>query len=391
MRAYLRQFAFAFACLLAVAVLVNVLVDPYRLWMPRHGWDERKPRPRAVQHDALLKLRGIARTLPVTVILGNSRAEIGFDPLSNAWPVDARPVYNAAVPGAGVAGARDMLVAAIASGRLRRAVIGVDFLDFLVDPDRDKPHDSAPRHDLSWIGDVSLALSLDTLYDSVVTLTASGDADAADVTSDGFNPLHEYRRFARQQGYASIFMQKDAANAREYAKQPKRVFVGVTRTSNAWQALDDVVRNADAAGIDVEFVIYPYHARILEMFYRAGLADAFKAWKRELAARVERSSASCRLWDFSGYDAFSTEPVPGPGDRKTVTRWYWESGHFKAELGNRMLERMFDAKVSDFGRCLGKADADAANAALERAHAEFASRDPRAAAEIARLFPATSP
>src|SRR5689334_24797937 len=54
---------------------------------------------------------------------------------------------------------------------------------------------------------------------------------------------------------------------------------------------------------------------------------------------------------------------------------------------SRMLGQMFDAKASDFGRCLTKADADAANAALERAHAEFASRDPRTAAEVARLFP----
>jgi hypothetical protein len=390
--AYLRQFAIAFACLLIVAVLANLLVDPYRLWAPRIGWDASKPRPRAVQHDALLKLRGIARTRPVTVILGNSRAEIGLDPRSLAWPADAKPVYNGAVPGSGVADARNMLSAAIASGRLRHAVIGIDFLDFLVEPGA-RESDPLPigRSRPGWASDLPLLLSLDTLSDSVVTLLAASDADAADVRNDGFNPLHEYRRYARQQGYASIFTQKDAANARDYVKQPKSVFAGASRTSSAWQALDETLRLASAAGIDARFVIYPYHARILEMFYRAGLADAFKAWKRELANRVGAGAGACRLWDFSGYNDFSTEAVPEPRDKETATRWYWESGHFKSRLGDLILGQMYGEEPAAFGRCLTPADVDAVNAGLDREHAAFEVRNPRAVAEINRLFATTSP
>ena len=386
----MRQFALAFGFLLMLAALVNLLVDPYRLWMLPHGFDERKPRPRADQHDELVKTRGIARMRPATLILGNSRAEIGLDPLSTAWPPDARPVYNAAVPGAGVGTARDMLAAAIATGRLRRAVIGLDFLDFLVDPDVKDPSPEPPSIERPWQRQAALVFSLDTLYDSASTILASRNADAADITQEGFNPLHEYRAYARQEGYASIFMQKDAANARSYAKQPKALF-NASRTSKAWQAFDEIVALCNAAHIDVDFVIYPYHARIIEMFYRAGLTDAFKTWKRELTTRLDRTSGSCRLWDFSGYTEFSTDPVPEPGDKRTITRWYWESGHFKSDLGDLMLKRIFAGGEADFGRCLTKDNVDGVNASLDRGHAQFLEQHPRASAQIARLFPATSP
>jgi hypothetical protein len=99
----------------------------------------------------------------------------------------------------------------------------------------------------------------------------------------------------------------------------------------------------------------------------------------------------CPLWDFSGYNDFSTEAVPAPGDKKSATRWYWESGHFKSSLGDLILARIYDEEASSLGRCLGPANVDAVNADLDRGHAAFALRNPRAVSEIDRLFATTSP
>jgi hypothetical protein len=62
-----------------------------------------------------------------------------------------------------------------------------------------------------------------------------------------------------------------------------------------------------------------------------------------IAAEANRSRnvSHVQLWDFSGYNAISVEPVPESADRTTATRWYWEAGHFKQELGDVMLHRMF--------------------------------------------------
>ena len=85
---------------------------------------------------------------------------------------------------------------------------------------------------------------------------------------------------------------------------------------------------------------------LLEIFHEAGLWPVFEEWKRALAriaaeANRSRNVPRVRLWDFSGYNAISVEPVPEPADRTTATHWYWEAGHFKQELGDVMLQRMF--------------------------------------------------
>ena len=48
------------------------------------------------------------------------------------------------------------------------------------------------------------------------------------------------------------------------------------------------------------------------------------------------------LWDFSGYNSLTTEDVPPDGDSETQMKWYWESSHYKKELGDLVLDRIFD-------------------------------------------------
>ena len=393
--------AATFTGFLVLVATFNVWVDPYRIWNLPIGLAEDAPRPRAAQQESLVKSRGIARVRPVAVVLGNSRAEVGFDPLSPAWPESLRPVYNAAIPGSGVAVSAELLERAAEAGRLRYAVIGLEFLDFLTDPEAPleaappatHPEDavSAPR----WLQDLKLALSLDTLLDAVSTLAQRDDSYAADVTRDGFNPLGEYVLYVREEGYGALFRQRDFENARAYRKLPKAIFARGSSTSDSWRALDRILGIAREHRIDVRFVIYPYHAHILEMFHQAELLPAFEAWKKHLAARLDDAAAAsqtgCRLWDFSGYNAYSTESVPEASDRRTLVKWYWESGHFKRELGNRMLARMLGGGETSFGSCLTPANVDAQNLRLRQDRDRYVSDSPRTATLIAQLLRAAAP
>ena len=60
------------------------------------------------------------------------------------------------------------------------------------------------------------------------------------------------------------------------------------------------------------------------------------------------------MWDFSGYTTYQCEAVPAKGDKKKATRWYWEAGHFKRELGDLILDRIFSrgAEINQFGALL---------------------------------------
>jgi len=86
--------------LLAISVVfLTVATDPYRTFGTPAitGWTALKPR--AYQQIGMAKLYQLDRIAPQTLILGNSRAEIGLDPASPLWPVALRPAFNAAVAG----------------------------------------------------------------------------------------------------------------------------------------------------------------------------------------------------------------------------------------------------------------------------------------------------
>ena len=52
---------------------------------------------------------------------------------------------------------------------------------------------------------------------------------------------------------------------------------------------------------------------------------------------VGATDANAELWDFSGFSPYADEAVPLPGDTHSEMRWYWEAGHFKKSLGDRLL------------------------------------------------------
>ncbi|MBF0220187.1 MAG: hypothetical protein HQL49_11780, partial [Gammaproteobacteria bacterium] len=43
----------------------------------------------------------------------------------------------------------------------------------------------------------------------------------------------------------------------------------------------------------------------------------------------------------------TSEPVPAAGDKESEMRWHWESSHYKKELGDLVLDRIFDYHSAD--------------------------------------------
>ena len=388
------------AFLLLVAAF-NLWVDPYRIWRISGGYSQMHPRPRTSQQLPLFKERALDWRQPVTLILGNSRAEIGFNTSSPAWPENTRPVFNAAIPGSGIGRSVETLARSSEHVRLRNAVIGLEFLDFIVDRSTTSPPQASPEDQTASVTragqsassnaivDARLLLSLDTLFDSIITLYKRNDQHSPDITLDGFNPLREYELSAAQEGYGTLFLQRDTENARMYARLPRQIFVGISKSSDSWRALDRLIALARTKHLNVKFVIYPYHVHILEMFREAGLMPAFEQWKRhlvEVISHAERFDATpCRLWDFSGYHDFAKEQVPAVGDRTATMQWYWESGHFKRQLGDLMLARMFGNADNSFGACLTPENIEERIAALRRDQDRYAAENPRELDAVSKL------
>ena len=138
---YLRLSAVAFAVSLVCVVAFNAYVDPYRLYRLSDASTRDSVKPRAGQRLFLSKAYGIAHLHPRTLILGNSRAAIGLDPDSRNWPETSAPVFNAAIPGTGLATAVAYIQHALAHGEVRRVVVALEFLDFPTDASSVLPAD----------------------------------------------------------------------------------------------------------------------------------------------------------------------------------------------------------------------------------------------------------
>jgi hypothetical protein len=121
---------FLLLCLCAAGF--NYLVDPYGLFGSRRvtGFNELKPT--ASERVRVTKPYMATRAKPKVVIGGNSRPEIGLNPKSACWKDVDQPVFNTAIPGADVFMQVRYVQHAVKSGKARRILFGVDFLDFLV-------------------------------------------------------------------------------------------------------------------------------------------------------------------------------------------------------------------------------------------------------------------
>ena len=334
--------------LLGIVVAINLIVDPYGLFRVVDVPGFNRIKSQAGERGKLFKRTGVERMRPAGLVLGNSRAEIGFDPESTAWPESMRPAFNLALPGAGIAAVAGEFAEALRVVSPRLAIVGLDFLDFRVDPASDESFDSptATADPIRDLRDRTAALlTLNALADSLATIKAQREPYATSLTNAGFNPKRDYIGVARREGYFAMFRQRDQENALAYVRGPKGILQAGGRPAPAFEAVDSIIALARARGITLRFVLYPYHAHTLVLFEQTGLWPAYEDWKRELVRRVDaaRGTMDIELWDFTGFSPYTVEPVPRSGDTRTELQWYWEAGHFKKSLGDQMLANMFVA------------------------------------------------
>jgi hypothetical protein len=372
----------------AAVALLDYLIDPYAIFGVRtvDGINAIKPRPDAMLTD--IKAIVGTRFHPSALILGNSRAEVGFDPLHRAFATRSLRAFNAAVPGS------DMDYTLASFRRLMPtnevAVVGVDFLDFLYSPP--EAGSSSPVFRDS-IATRALALfSTTALLDSLRTLAIQRERHPASLRSDGFNPLLDYRDLVANDGYAMLFRQRAFESARSLARQPHELYAGGAGTSPALSDLRALLQAAAANRTQMHLVIYPYHLLYLLQLDDAGLWPLFEQWKRDLtesAASARSQGARVTVWDFGCAHRLTAEPIPDEGDRKTEMRWYWEAGHFKKELGDLVLDRAFGealpAEANDFGIDLVPDTVETRIAECRVSLAAMRQRFPALAHEASRL------
>ena len=410
--AYIRVWLLTALLAICAVCAINLVVDPYGIYglVRLEGFNGAKVR--AQQRGLLSKRYNLARLRPKSLILGNSRAEIGFDPNHPGWPADARPVYNFALPGAGLSANLSQFDYALRTAPIKTVVLGLDFRDFTFAASRVNPEmrkesvqstDTAqPFERVRQLSDhAETLLSLDALGDSMRTVLEQRNRFATGITELGFNPLLDYIPIARELGYRTLFDQKNNENARAYLRGGKDIFMPGGQDSPDFDTLRAFLASCRKANVNLHLVVYPYHAHTLELFRATGLWNAFEDWKRKVTQIADQEAAAIDpaqpfpLWDFSGYNPFTIEAVTSLGNPQSEMRWYWEGGHFKKELGDRVLDKVLGHRdsqhpvLNEFGILLTSASIEAhlLHIRLEREH--YAISHQKEVAYIARLVEAS--
>lgn len=343
-------------CLLAISTtgLLNVLIDPLGVFGSPRIPGMNSVKPYLDHHRHLARLAAARRVCAPTGIFGNSRAEIGLNPLSPAFLERGINAFNHAIPGSNANTAYRQLLWLEAGGCLpKQIVLGVEFFDFLGGaPAGTLPTlQTTPPPTLDGRFLAESVFSITGLRDSLTTLIAQHAGFAATITDRGFNPLRNYLQEVSRNGHHVLFRQRAEENLRNWSSRSKRLHPIEGGVSDDEMAVDAIITRSAAAGSRIVLVIYPYHAQIRLLLEHMGLGELFSEWKRQvfrLAERHAAAGANVEVWDFSGIGNETQEGIPAPGDRSTHLAYFWEAGHFKKELGDRLLARLM-GKENGFG------------------------------------------
>ncbi len=353
---YLKVFALSVPIIIALVALFNYFIDPYRVYDSPKIDGINVNKPAVASHLRMSKAYQVRHLKPAAIILGTSRAEFGLDPDHTGW--SHQPTYNLNLSGGNIYEMLRYFQHAQAINHLEQLVLALDFFQFNINkgnsPDfdenrlainrlGDQQSQGMSRHDL-----FATLISLDAVRSSVDTL--SSQYRKPTYLSNGLIDPETTKRgkLLHIIGYRQVFINNEA---RYFNKTYNNfAFVSKDGETSVFNHYRTLLAAAYREGIDFRMLIGPSHARQFETIAASGLWPAFEEWKLSLVRINEdearkSNSTEFPLWDFSGYNAYTTEEVPPLGDIETKMRWYWESSHYNTALGDLVLDRVLNHVV----------------------------------------------
>lgn len=319
------------AGVLATIAVTNALVDPYGLWGSPALRGLNAAKPSRAENDRVYIAAELHRFRPRAIILGTSTAR-HIDP-EHFGDLSGVVAYNTGVANASPREMKALLDCAIRmQPEVSSVIIGLDFLSFNANNPYPPTFSEALLGRYPWPTTDLLAtvLSGDALVESAKTVSANVTApDQATYRREA--PVDDDHRPGRPEAFRT-YLPVVMANPALYP--------GYELDESRARDLEAILALCEDRGIEVRMFITPMHAAHLDAIYDTGLGDEYELW-------VRRMAASGPVWDFSGYNSVTTEPV-----RDTMD-FYRDPLHFNSDVGHMMLSRIYDDGVAevpdDFG------------------------------------------
>jgi hypothetical protein len=290
----------------------------------------------------ILKARAVHQLKPTSIVLGTSRGEFGIDP---EHPGLKKPAYNLAITGSNIYVTFRYLQHAEEIQPLQQVLLMVDFFMFntnetdgvnfseeLLAVDAEGNSQSF----LNQLVSLKMLTSLDTTFSHI-------RRQEKQFTNTPYFPNGMRSSPRLTIGHHQAFLNNELGYMRSFYN----LFSFSTPERDNLQIYQKILILAQQKEIDLHIAISGSHARQFEVIATLGLWDDFEWWKQQLVALNEsvasqHEKASFPVWDFSNYNSYNAEALPEKGDLDTKMQWYWESSHYKKELGNLMLDRIFN-------------------------------------------------
>lgn len=312
------------------------VVDPFAIFDSPKIEHFNTNKPKVARHSRVYKACILQKIKPKIIFLGTSRTESGMDP--NNKNFGGNSAYNCAIS-AGVPVEYEYYADLAMKNGVKHIIIGIDIFAFY---SKDLLHAGFDKEIFQGYIPLKYYLSLDAFQSSFKTI---GSHKTAALLKTGQIDPHILKKDLEDLGgYKKSFLSSE-----------KHYFTGnygggfcKTKTDH-WEAFERILDKAYQHNVKVTLFISPSHARQWEVLDKAQGYEIFEEFKHRLVSINEQTAFKNKkkpfvLWDFTGYGTLTTEEVPVTAEGEM--KWYWDSSHYKKELGDIVLDRMFDGNFS---------------------------------------------
>jgi len=309
--------------LIFVVALFNYAVNPFSIFESARVLGVNYIKPQSANRIAVFKKYQSIYFQPKTILVGNSRVEMGLNPEHIALS-GYQPVYNLGVPGPAVRAQLSYAQHVVDNSNIETIILALDFRDFL-DQQRVKHSKLTPLEINEFEDKIAALLSLDSLKASVATILSQKDS-VPNRLPNGFNPANEYREIINLEGQDALFehqirLLNSKLEGKQYDSNKIQIEILI---------LDKKITEWISNDIEVMLFINPYHADYYTTLEKHSLLSSFNHWRGLI---VSIFSPKINYCDFTpiGYEK-SYDKL-----NENELKYFWEPTHYKRELGDIMI------------------------------------------------------
>jgi hypothetical protein len=353
---YTRYLLGGTALLMLATVTFNRVIDPFNYFGDINISGLNAVRTQMYLFEREVKPVVLHKKQPESVILGSSIADIGFDPRHPKLTANGKAAgYNFGFLNASWRENLCALEYIFRNTDAKRVVLGVSLSEAMPDEDCTQATEKMEaKHWTTWLDRwATLLVSPQATTHSFKTMRNQTLDARPTHTPEGRYLVHhddyagEEERVAREflagvpaDGSCSMDRLRGSLN-----EPPPSLDEGGARPLDLG-GLDRILKRIAGRDVKLKIVIYPQHLLSMEVEYLCRRAttrwQALYQIARYLEQHPPAPPASVEIWDFQGYSPDFTEPL---GAR---ARGLWlDLIHFRAELGDRMLDTMFAGASGD--------------------------------------------